>query len=137
MKYSKIYHFQSKTIKILDIIIEKSLNWILFKNIINQFIDLKNDLLILFKNIFMYYSLAIDGARVLLHSSPAAIFASSHSSFPTLLPEKQRAVFGFPKRQSWLLHEKLKLSLLKSKEGTLIFWKKSWQRTMWWWKYKK
>ena len=63
-------------------------------------------------------------------------FLFSHSS-STLLPEKQRAVFGFPKKQSWLLHEKLKLSLWKSKEGTFIFWKKSWQRTLWWWKYLK
>ena len=59
-------------------------------------------------------------------------FSFSHSE-----SRKRRAVFRFPKRQSWFLHEKPKMSLWKSKEGTLIFWKKSWQRTMWWWKYKK
>ena len=84
-----------------------------------------------------YYYLAIDWARVLLHPSPAAMFSSSHSSFLTILPEKRSAVFRFPKRQSWFIHEKLKLSLWKSKEGTLFFWKKSEKRTMWWWKYKK
>ena len=48
---------------------------------------------------------------MLLHPSPAAMFASSHSSFPTLSPEKRRTIFRFPKRQSWFFHEKLKLSL--------------------------
>ena len=48
-----------------------------------------------------YYFFAIGGARVLLHLSPAAMFESSHSSFPTLSPGKRRAVFGFPKKQSW------------------------------------
>ena len=52
----------------------------------------------------LYYSLTIDGASVLLHLSPATMFASSHSSFPTLSPEKRKAVFVFPKRQSLFLH---------------------------------
>ena len=65
----------------------------------------------------LYYSLDIDGARVLLHPSPATMFASSCTSFPTLSPEKRRAVFEFPKRQSSFLHEKLKLSFGNPKKA--------------------
>ena len=72
-----------------------------------------------------YYSLASDGAIELLHPSLLFVFPSSYSSLLTLLPEKRRTVFGFPKRQSWFLHEKLKLSLWKSKDGSSFFWKKN------------